>query len=798
MENLLELLGREILDSDTDFEYTKNWLAANRLLDSKRFVVYDKDKHPISAITGTFANLNNHSDFATFDYCKAYWEMHSLQIVGIGIVLGLDAENRNIIGIDIDNANENIEEAMKIAKSFQGYKEISSSFCGIHILFFASDSLVNEKKCEEFKVLATRDFVALTGIKLDKQSNIEAIGDQTLLFNDFYKQYFNVNVIDEVLSMDALDNPLISIRNNKKNLSPQATRYIEILKQNSDIFKDLFAGNYEKHATSLEEADEMFCQELAFYTSKNREIMNEIYMASALYRPVWNDFSLGYNYGQKVLNNAIQQTPICWSEDFSIVAPCDIQEARIEELSLYDDKKDYDLTDTGNARRFANYFSSIIKYDYKARSFVIFKNNKWSYDNPQNLYTLQIFDKFIDYLKLDMVNEKNDDIKKQKRNNVERLYGHASKSNVIDEIKHQREMEIDTNAFDKYDTFVNTPTEIIDIKTGKMLPCEKQYLQMKRAGCIYSYKEPKLWKKFIEETFGTETMWVRKYIAYCLSGLTNEQVFLCIYGKGNNGKSVFTKTINKVFGEYAQFVPIELFCGKKMDHQDQIMDTLKNTRLVIASEPEHSVEIKGAFVKDWVSGGMMTARKLYGEPYSYKMKAKIIIESNPKPTVREDSDGFYRRVRFIHCKNNIPDSKIDIELESKLEKELPQIFGMIIQDYQLYLKEGLAPTQDMIDIQKNYVKSNSSIQDFLISRTFDREKGKTLKKALYESYRLHCEENEIDFAQRYTKGKFYMIMSDRYDVKRYNDGEYFIGLELKKTENGKVLPDELQDYPKGE
>ena len=123
---------------------------------------------------------------------------------------------------------------------------------------------------------------------------------------------------------------------------------------------------------------------------------------------------------------------------------------------------------------------------------------------------------------------------------------------------------------------------------------------------------------------------------------------------------------------------------------------------------------------------------------------------------------------------------------------------MIIQDYQLYLEEGLAPTQDMIDIQKNYVKSNSSIQDFLISRTFDREKGKTLKKALYESYRLHCEENEIDFSQRYGKGKFYMIMSDRYDVKRYNDGEYFIGLELKKTENGKVLPDELQDYPKGE
>ena len=49
MENLLELLGREILDSDTDFEYTKNWLAANRLLDSKRFVVYDKDKEILSA-----------------------------------------------------------------------------------------------------------------------------------------------------------------------------------------------------------------------------------------------------------------------------------------------------------------------------------------------------------------------------------------------------------------------------------------------------------------------------------------------------------------------------------------------------------------------------------------------------------------------------------------------------------------------------------------------------------------------------------------------------------------------------
>lgn len=794
MENLLELLDRDVLESDKDYAYTRSWLSANNLLDCKRFVCFDKDKHPISAKTGTFASLMNPNDFATFDYCKAYWEMNSIQIVGIGIVCGLDNENRNIIGIDIENACEDIEEALDIVKGFKGYKEISASLYGIHLLMFASESEVHTKKADNLKILGTGDFMALTGIKLEKSANIDQITDQTVAFVEFYHDHFYVPQIDEVMAIDETSNPLINIRIKKKNLSPQATRYIEILKQRSELFREMFAGNWMKYTTEIEEADEMFCQELAFYTSKNSEVMNEIYMASPLYRPVWNDFSLGYNYGQKVLNNAIQQTPLCWSEDFSIVAPSDIQETKVEDLVSYDDKKDYDLNDTGNARRFASYFSSIVKYDYQARVFAIFRNNKWNYDNPQSLYTLQIFDKFTDYLKLDMVNEKDDEIRKQKRKNVESLYSHANKSNVIDEIKHQPEMEIDTNAFDKYDTFINTPTEIVDIKTGEIFPCEKQYLQMRRAGCIYSYKEPKLWKKFLEETFGTETMWVRKYIAYCFAGLTNEQIFLCIYGKGNNGKSVFTKTIVKVFGDYAQFVPIGLFCDKKLDHQDQLMDTLKSTRLVVASEPEHAVEIKGAFVKDWVSGGMMSARKLYGAPYTYKAKSKIIIESNTKPIVREDSDGFYRRVRFIHCKNNVPESKIDTELESKLEKELPQIFGMIVQDYKLYLEQGLEQTQDMKDIQRNYIKSNSSIQDFLESRTYEELKGRTMKKDLYESYRLHCEEFDIDYQQRYTKGKFYMIMSDRYDVKRFSDGEYFVGIKLKKTENGKVLPDEMQDY----
>ena len=94
----------------------------------------------------------------------------------------------------------------------------------------------------------------------------------------------------------------------------------------------------------------------------------------------------------------------------------------------------------------------------------------------------------------------------------------------------------------------------------------------------------------------------------------------------------------------------------------------------------------------------------------------------------------------------------------------------------------------MKDIGREYKKSNSSIQDYLEERTVEEADAKVNRKDLYDSYKTFCEFNDIDYGQRYTKGKFNQMMSDRYDVKRFNDGYYYLGLRLKATDyKGKVI-----------
>ena len=60
---------------------------------------------------------------------------------------------------------------------------------------------------------------------------------------------------------------------------------------------------------------------------------------------------------------------------------------------------------------------------------------------------------------------------------------------------------------------------------------------------------------FLREVFkGDEDLieYVRRFIGYCLTGSTQEQVFLFLYGEGSNGKSVFIKIVTSLLGTYGK------------------------------------------------------------------------------------------------------------------------------------------------------------------------------------------------------------------------------------------------------
>lgn len=97
---------------------------------------------------------------------------------------------------------------------------------------------------------------------------------------------------------------------------------------------------------------------------------------------------------------------------------------------------------------------------------------------------------------------------------------------------------------------------------------------------------------------------IQRYLGYCLTGLTHEQVFAFFHGGGRNGKSTLVDVVCRILDDYTTTVPIETLAGdqrrKGGDATPDLM-RLPGARLVRASEPESTMAFREAMIKSLTS-----------------------------------------------------------------------------------------------------------------------------------------------------------------------------------------------------
>jgi phage/plasmid-associated DNA primase len=126
----------------------------------------------------------------------------------------------------------------------------------------------------------------------------------------------------------------------------------------------------------------------------------------------------------------------------------------------------------------------------------------------------------------------------------------------------------------------------------------------------------------------------------------------------------------------------------------------------------------------------------------------------------------------------VPSYKINIHLTAELAEELPEILGMAVRDYQLYLTEGLEMTESMKNDWSDYKLSNSFIADFIENQCVIGVDKRCKPKDLFNRHCAYALEQGV---KAFSKGAFYSKIQIRFDKKRFSDTEYFIGIDLKPT-----------------
>lgn len=248
---------------------------------------------------GKLAESDNEQTWSTFEQV-IHTLKNSCEFQGIGFMfkapyVGFDTDN----SIDI-NTGEIDPTAMAMIKRLKSYTELSPSKKGFHIIVKVTKPLpINRyKKKGNYECYEEKRFFTFTG-QVFKGLNKISVRDEEAeqVVNEVFlkpkKEYqgtvYNIFPIGERLTKERV----LEVMGRGKN-TRRIQQFIDGQWQQ--------AGNYP----SQSEADAAFLNDLAFYTQKDAQMMNEIFCESGMYRPEkWHRSQSGTTFGVLEIQNAI-------------------------------------------------------------------------------------------------------------------------------------------------------------------------------------------------------------------------------------------------------------------------------------------------------------------------------------------------------------------------------------------------------------------------------------------------------------------------------------------------------------
>ncbi len=177
-----------------------------------------------------------------------------------------------------------------------------------------------------------------------------------------------------------------------------------------------------------------------------------------------------------------------------------------------------------------------------------------------------------------------------------------------------------------------------------------------------------------------------EYIGYCLS---NDECWvqktLILEGEGSNGKSTFLDFVKSLVGpgNYSSVLMKDL-------EQEEKRSMLDGVLFNIGEETPGKALADSSVFKALVTGGELTARKLYKDSYEFKNKAKLIFSCNEVPSSHDSSKGYLRRFVIVpfNAEFTPGGANYDQDIHKKLRGERAGAINMIITAYKRLKQRG--------------------------------------------------------------------------------------------------------------
>lgn len=745
------------------------WRAVPKMTKDGRTKI---SKEPVNPRTGRMARSNDPTTWT--DFCTAV--SASVDYAGIGFMF----HESGYIGIDIDDRPSEITDYRngildnifgQMNDALQTYAEFSQSGNGVH---FIGRGTLPDKDFKNGEIgvemYTGARFFVMTG---NICTEFLDINDITEAVKPFYERY-RTKSKSKASSASPDQLPLGGCSMTAQDVIDRASR-----SRQGQKFSALYGGDTSGY-NSPSEADMAFCNMLAFWCQGDAQLMDEIFRSSGLMREKWDRKQSGTTYGAITLQKAIADLSTAYTghgesggSDYTI----NIRQAEESAASSVRGKM-YRFDDTGNAERLFDAFGEMLRYCYTDKKWLYYFEGKWNTDNIG--YIRQLADSATMLQESERVQYAHDEeMLKAFDRHLKKSRSFSGKTNMIREAEHYA--PILPQNLDRNKAIIGAKNGIIDLKTGELLPHDREAYLTKQSTAAYNpdAPEPKLWLRFLHDVFDGDAdmlRYIQKCVGYSLTGSTSEQCAFFLFGTGRNGKSTFLEILRHIMGDYATNIQPQTIMVNPKSGNAPTSDIarLKGARLVTSVEPNEGMRLDEGLLKQLTGGDIVTARKMFSDEFEFKPEFKLWMATNYKPIIRGTDTGIWRRIHLIPFTVQIPESKVDRHLTYKLAKEAESIFKWMVDGCLLWKQEGLHMPKQVLDAVQEYKREMDSIGAFLDACCTVGE-GEVKASQLFAVYSQWCDQHN---EHKFTSTKFGADMTKRFERVKHSDGLYYRNIKL--------------------
>lgn len=327
------------------------------------------------------------------------------------------------------------------------------------------------------------------------------------------------------------------------------------------------------------------------------------------------------------------------------------------------------------------------------------------------------------------------------------------------------------------------PNGVVDLRTGTLRAGMQSDRITQQVGTPFDAEAacPR-WLQFLDEVFDGDTAlidYVHRALGYSLTGDMREQCFFLLFGAGSNGKSLLLETVEAVWGDYGHRASMQMFATTTREDPVKFhLAGLRGRRLILASEVKPHSRLNEAGLKNFTGGETVSAEHKYGKPFSFQPVGKIWLGVNHRPTVGDDSLGFWRRVRLVPFLRTFTGSAEDRGLRQTLKAEAAGILAWAVRGALAWQADGLMPPATVRAATDRYEEDEDPLLEFMAACVVVDPDERTSASAVYATYRSWGEKSKLTKFDMLNQTAFGLRLSKHFQKSRQGQGVMYQGFKV--------------------